>query len=68
MTYDIRGCRRLLRSDEGFWILVVLVDVVTDGHDELFEVFEDAAPQLVLGQVAEEAFNILSQLAEVGVK
>jgi hypothetical protein len=29
--------------DERFWILVVLVDVVADGHDELFEVFEDAA-------------------------
>jgi hypothetical protein len=28
----------------------VLVDVVADGHDELFEVFEDAAAQLVLGQ------------------
>ena len=29
--------------DERFRILVVLVDVVADGHDELFEVFEDAA-------------------------
>jgi hypothetical protein len=35
----------------------VLVDVVADGHDELFEVFEDAAAQLILGQVAEEAFD-----------
>jgi hypothetical protein len=35
----------------------VLIDVVADGHDELFEVFEDAAAQLVLGQVAEEAFD-----------
>jgi hypothetical protein len=35
----------------------VLVDVVADGHDELFEVFEDAAAKLVLGQVAEEPFD-----------
>jgi hypothetical protein len=46
----------------------VVVDVVADGQDELFEVAEDAAPQLVLCQVTEKAFNILSQLAEVGVK
>jgi hypothetical protein len=43
--------------DERFWILVVLIDVVADGHDELFEIFEDAAAQLVLGQVAEESFD-----------
>jgi hypothetical protein len=43
--------------DEGLWILVVVVDVVADGQDELFEVAEDAAPQLVLCQVTEEAFN-----------
>ena len=43
--------------DEWFWILVVMVDVVADGSDELFEVLEDAAPQLVRGQVAEEAFD-----------
>jgi hypothetical protein len=35
----------------------MLIDIVADGHDELFEVFEDAAAQLVLGQVAEEAFD-----------
>ena len=35
----------------------MLVDVVADGHDELLEVFKDAAAQLVLGQVAEEAFD-----------
>ena len=51
---DVRGFRG---PDEGFWILVVVVDVVTDGHDELFQVLEDAAPQLVFGQVSEEAFD-----------
>ena len=43
--------------DEGFWVLVVGIDVVSDGGDELFEVLEDAALELVLGQVAEEAFD-----------
>ena len=35
----------------------MVVDVVANGHDELFEILEDAAPQLVFGQVAEEAFH-----------
>jgi len=35
----------------------VSVDVVSDGGDELFEVLEDAPLELVLGQVAEEAFD-----------
>jgi hypothetical protein len=43
--------------DERFWILVVLVDVVSDGHDELFKISEDATAQLFLGQVAEEALH-----------
>ena len=43
--------------DEGFWILVVGIDVVSDGGDELFEVLEDATLELVLGQVSEEALD-----------
>jgi hypothetical protein len=35
----------------------MLIDVVSDGHDELFEVLEDASLEPVLGQVAEEAFD-----------
>jgi len=35
----------------------VAVDVVSDGHDELFEIVEDTAPNLLGSQVAEEAFN-----------
>ena len=38
--------------DEGFGVLIVAVDVVADGHDELFGVLEDAAPQPVFGQIA----------------
>jgi hypothetical protein len=29
---------------EGFGILVMFVDVLTDGHDEFFGVMKDAAP------------------------
>ena len=30
--------------DEGFGILAMFVDVLTDGHDEFFGVMKDAAP------------------------
>jgi len=43
--------------DEGFGILIVSVDVVSDGDDELFGILEDAAAKSVVGQVAEEAFH-----------
>ena len=33
------------------------VDVVADGHDELFEILEDSTPDAVFGQVAEEALD-----------
>ena len=33
------------------------VDVVPDGHDELFEILENAAPDAVMRDVAEEAFH-----------
>jgi len=33
------------------------IDIFTDGHDQLLEVFEDAVPQAVMGNVAEEAFH-----------
>jgi hypothetical protein len=39
----------------------VNIEVVTDCSDELFEVLEDAALELVLGQVAEEAFDHVEQ-------
>jgi hypothetical protein len=32
------------------------VDIFSDGHDQLFEILEDAAPQTILGDVAEEAY------------
>ena len=43
--------------DEGLGILIVAVDVISDGYDELFEVLEGAAPDSVFGQVAEEALD-----------
>jgi len=33
------------------------VDIFSYGHDQLFEILEDAAPQTILGDVAEEAFD-----------
>jgi hypothetical protein len=43
--------------DEGFGILVVTVDVVSDGPDELFQILEDAMPDSIGSQVAEEALD-----------
>ena len=42
---------------EPFWSLVVSIDVVAYGHNELFEVLEDATPDSVFRQVAEEALH-----------
>jgi len=33
------------------------VDILADGDDELFEILEDASPQAVLGDVAEEPLD-----------
>ena len=41
--------------DEGLGVLVVSVDVLTDSHDELLEVLENASPDSLVGQIAEEA-------------
>jgi hypothetical protein len=43
--------------DEGLGILVMAIDVLSDGHDELLQVLEDATPKLIAGQVAEEALH-----------
>ena len=40
--------------DEGLWILVVVVDVAADGGNESLKVLEDAAADLVCGQVTED--------------
>ncbi len=42
---------------KGFGFLVVVVDVVADGGDQLLQILEDAAPNLVGGQVAEESLD-----------
>ena len=39
------------------WDFVVSVDVGADGHDEFFQIAEDAATKPILGQVAKEAFH-----------
>jgi hypothetical protein len=35
----------------------MMIDIVSDTHDELLEVLEHSAPQPVLCQVAEESFD-----------
>ena len=51
---DVAG---LCCPDERLRILIVAVDVFSDGHDQLFEVLKDSAPQPVLCEVAKEAFH-----------
>ena len=35
----------------------MVIDIVADSGHQLFEVLEDAAPDLVRGQIAEKAFD-----------
>ena len=42
--------------DEGFGVVVVMVDVVEDRCDQLLDTVKDSAAQPIFGQVAEEAF------------
>ena len=53
--------------DERLWILVVPVDVVSDGHDEVFEVREYSASDMVLSQARKNRSILLSHEDEVGV-
>ena len=43
--------------DERFRTFVVAVDVGADGHNEFFQVAEDAAAEPVVSQVAKETFH-----------
>ena len=43
--------------DKGFGVLVVIIDVALNRHDEFFYVTEGATAQAVLSEVAEEAFH-----------
>jgi hypothetical protein len=45
------------RPDEGFGLAVVLLDVLEDAVLKLLDAGEDAALELVFGQVAEEAID-----------
>src|SRR5713226_5497587 len=38
-------------------MVVVLVDVVADSHDQFLDIAEDAAPKAVLSEVAEESLH-----------
>jgi hypothetical protein len=43
--------------DEGLGAFIVAVDVGADGHDQLFQIAKNAAPQSVLGEIREEALH-----------
>src|SRR5438445_10534494 len=43
--------------DERLGALVVVIDVVSDGRDEFFDIAKNAAAQPVLSQIAKEAFH-----------
>jgi hypothetical protein len=54
--------------NEVFGVVVVLIDVVADGHDQLLDFAEDASPSLVLSEVTEASFTMLSHELLMGVK
>jgi hypothetical protein len=54
-AYDAVACGGC--PDEGLWVLIVNVDVIPNCHNQLFEVLEDAAPDAIMSDVAEEAFH-----------
>src|SRR5271165_2216619 len=51
---DVGGSRG---PDERFRALVMAVDVSADGHDEFFQIVEDATAEPILSQVAKETFH-----------
>ena len=51
---DVSG---LGSPDKGLGVLIVFIDVFSDGHDQLFEILEDSAPDAVMRDVAKEAFH-----------
>ena len=59
---------RLGGPDEGLWVVVVAVDVVADGHDEVFKILKDSTPDAIFGQVAEEALDHVQPRCRSGRK
>ena len=59
---------RRFGPDEGFGVGIVMVEVFVDGSFKLWNGGEDAASDAFLGDQAEEALDLMSQEAEVGVK
>jgi len=51
---DIRG---FCGPDEGFRLVVMLVDVGVDRRDQFFDIAKHAAPESMFGQIAEEALQ-----------
>jgi hypothetical protein len=51
---DIGGFRG---SDERLGLIVVLVNVSADGHNQLLDIAEDASSQGAFSEIAEESFD-----------
>ena len=45
--------------DEWFWIGVMLFEIAFDGNFKISDAVEGAAPDAILGDLAEEAFNLI---------
>ena len=54
--------------DEGLWISIVVVEVCLDSSFEFGNTFEGTAPDAFFGDAPEEAFDLIEQDDDVGVK
>ena len=45
--------------DEWFWVGVMLFEIVFDGGFKISDAMEDAASDAILGDLAEEAFDLI---------
>src|SRR5215469_12318812 len=52
--------------DEGLGAVIVMVEVVEDGCDQLLDTAKDPATQAIFGQVAEESFHHVQPGAACG--
>jgi hypothetical protein len=57
LTFFSRMSAALAVQNEWFGLVVVLVDVVADGHDQFLDVSEDPAAEPPFGEIAEEALD-----------
>ena len=57
-TFNLfQGVGGTSRPDEGLGVFVVTIDVISNRHDEFFEIAKNAAAKPVLSEIAEEALH-----------